>query len=77
MSKTLEDLGYEKVENEYNIVFRKDNTTIKDNKTICFVKKLKVLSKDSLTNKDRFATWNITMEELKAIYQYCIDNKWI
>ena len=38
MSKTLEDLGYEKEESEYNIVFRKDNTTI------CFVKKIKVLS---------------------------------
>ena len=48
MSKTLEDLGYEKEESEYNIVFRKDNTTI------CFVKKLKVLSKDLLTNNGKF-----------------------
>jgi tRNA U34 2-thiouridine synthase MnmA/TrmU len=71
MSKTLEDLGYEKEESEYNIVFRKDNTTI------CFVKKLKALSKDLLTNNGKFVACNITMEELKAIYQYCIDNKWI
>lgn len=69
--KTLEELGHEKSENEYNIVFRKDNTTI------CFVKKLKVFSKDLLTNNGKFVACNVTMEELKAIYKYCEDLGWI
>ena len=64
MSKTLEDLGYEKEESEYNIVFRKDNTTI------CFVKKLKVLSKDLLTNNGKFdeVAFNKAYETAQVAY---------
>lgn len=70
MSKTLEDLGYEKADRYFadirffnktscsNIEFDNDNKTV-----ACY---------------DGDAYFNfMTMEELKAIYQYCIDNKWI
>jgi hypothetical protein len=69
MSKTLEELGYEKTEdgecqavyeNNYCdwIIFRK--TT----------KSVGVISSDDCCSI-------INMEELKAIYKYCEDNKWI
>ena len=65
MSKTLEELGYEKKQDdEYQtayedgycegIVFRKITRSVR----MCHLQV-------------------ITMEELKAIYKYCEDNKWI
>lgn len=62
MSKTLEELGYEIIfHNEDLLMYRKD-----DKKKITF----------SLLTKD-VAFADVDMEELKAIYKYCEDNKWI
>jgi arsenate reductase-like glutaredoxin family protein len=66
MSKTLEELGYEK--------YVCDNGTIqysKEEKTINFYanKEIEVFH--------LFDDNSFTMEELKAIYKYCEDNKWI
>jgi hypothetical protein len=69
MSKTLEELGYEKIEDRYgNIVFDKSD------KTIVFFEKTKTFSCVSEYNR---VLEDLTMEELKAIYKYCEDNKWI
>lgn len=70
MSKTLEDLGYEK-ETIFNIRKEKLGVRFWDRKNghiINFHDKTKTLEK---------CFEDITMEELKAIYQYCIDNKWL
>ena len=69
MSKTLEELGYEKEHGKSYTVYNKpigeDGLLYK---SITFWEKDKIV---------RIDTQIITMEELKAIYQYCIDNKWI
>lgn len=66
MSKTLEDLGYEKEEFENCIIFKKGF-----NEIWFFTEERMVSGKEFMQSKD------FSMEELKAIYQYCIDNKWI
>ena len=70
MSKTLEDLGYEKdIDSEDEFLTR----YIKDNDCISFWH-----TKKQVNCYNRFEPFKyLTMEELKAIYQYCIDNKWI
>lgn len=72
MSKTLEELGYEKREDTPSkVLFIKDDFFAYHK--ISFYK----------GTKDFTKTWgdydaeHITMEELKAIYKYCEDNKWI
>ena len=74
MSKTLEDLGYEKEEDTPSVLMynKKEENRFYDN-TIIFYKITKIFTKvrgysDAVT---------FTMEELKAIYKYCEDNKWI
>ena len=67
MSKTLEELGYEKEEYDNCIVFEKGISEIyfyKEEKTVGGV-------------NERMESKAFTMEELKAIYKYCEDNKWI
>ena len=72
MSKTLEELGYEKiVDTESNLIYRKTRAFC--DRKINFHKTLKEVEK---TTGD-YSTGSITMEELKAIYKYCEDNKWI
>lgn len=74
MSKTLEDLGYEKVtESPSILIYEKGMADGFYDYTITFYKKTKNVVK---TRGYSDATC-LTMEELKAIYQYCIDNKWI
>ena len=79
MSKTLEELGYEKKrDDEYHIIYEKrENETlfydIYEKHYIIFWKNEKRFDKRDDKDKSR----NITMEELKAIYKYCEDNKWI
>ena len=70
MSKTLEELGYEKdYEDEYILEYHNAETET----IICFAK-----SGKTFYCKDEYGgTQIITMEELKAIYKYCEDNKWI
>lgn len=71
MSKTLEDLGYEKISKGEHTIFN-----LKDPKTdtsIVFFEPYRTFCKEN----DGELAGDITMEELKAIYQYCIDNKWI
>lgn len=74
MSKTLEDLGYEKKEDAPSILryWKADECEFCDYK-ISFYKNIKKVEK----TRGNFDAEPLTMEELKAIYQYCIDNKWI
>jgi hypothetical protein len=72
MSKTLEELGYKKEENKFYIFFRKQN------KEIVFDKVVREVFADSIINEEfKLLRTCFTMEELKAIYKYCEDNKWI
>lgn len=71
MSKTLEDLGYEKRENDYYVIFYKGD------EQIAFDKLRKEIVGERFIEDGDYTTKHITMEELKAIYQYCIDNKWL
>ena len=66
MSKTLEELGYEKLEKENCIVFEKNHSHI-----YFFIEEKMV------SGTERFQSNDITMEELKAIYKYCEDLGWI
>ena len=71
MSKTLEELGYEKENIISPIDGRKLGERFWETKTydfIAFYDEEKALRKPN---------GKITMEELKAIYKYCEDNKWI
>ena len=69
MSKTLEKLGYKKiVDDEYQTVYKNSYGD-----EIVFGKLTKSVSVDDRLHWFRV----ITMEELKAIYKYCEDNKWI
>lgn len=74
MSKTLEELGYEKVENEYYVEFQNMG------EAIIFDKDNKEFSGQSFSPSGEFREFydkTFTMEELKAIYKWCEDNKWI
>ena len=74
MNARLEDLGYEIAEDN----IRKDGILIfvnkKENCRIAFFAEGREVHKyhEYLDNEGY-----ITMEELKAIYKYCEDNKWI
>lgn len=69
MSKTLEELGYEKRENDYYVIFHNGG------EQIAFDKLRKEVVGEMFTAGGEFTTKYITMEELKAIYKYCEDNK--
>ena len=71
MSKTLEELGYENFgEDEYAAEYFNKKTDAQ----IIFSKSSKnVAIKDGYDENYQC----ITMEELKAIYKWCEDNKWI
>jgi len=71
MSKTLEELGYEKIENDYYVVFHNGGVQIS------FDKLGKEIIGERFIEDGDYAPKHITMEELKAIYKYCEDNKWI
>ena len=66
MSKTLEELGYEKEEFENCIIFQKGF-----NQIWFFTEERTVSGKEFMQSKD------FTMEELKAIYKQCEDLRWI
>ena len=74
MSKTLEELGYTKI-NEDLYTKKTDWETIEifftNKKVICQSKNKYALDYDPWESKF------IDMEELKAIYKWCEDNKWI
>jgi hypothetical protein len=70
MSKTLEDLGYKQTKERCAVCFRKEY------KEIVFDYTNNSVHQCLNFNGDIHATY-MDMEELKAIYQYCIDNKWI
>ena len=70
MSKTLEDLGYEKIQDDViGTIYKNDKTELE----IFFAKLTKEVH--ILTYEDIMVS--LTMEELKAIYKYYEDNKWI
>jgi hypothetical protein len=70
MSKTLEELGYEKTKERCAVCY-KDGC-----KEIIFDYTNNSVNADMLIGDTVHATY-LTMEELKAIYKYCEDNKWI
>lgn len=74
MSKTLEELGYEKREDTPSVLryWKQDEHEFCDYK-ISFYKNIKKVEK----TRGNFDAVPFTMEELKAIYKYCEDNKWI
>lgn len=71
MSKTLEELGYEKIECEEYVAFGNKD------KEILFDKKKMEFTGEQFIPNGMFVIPAFTMEELKAIYKYCEDNKWI
>lgn len=89
MSKTLEELGYEKEENRFYIIFRKqrkDYAYLEPSmKEIVFDKPRKevfgeIVVQERLAyffKEPKLIRTCFSMEELKAIYKYCEDNKWI
>lgn len=76
MSKTLEELGYEKSESETRFIFRKgyEDCTV----LISFFKAIKDVVLKAIRKEDGLREDIIlNMEELKAIYKYCEDSGWI
>jgi hypothetical protein len=71
MCKTLEEIGYEKRDNEYYTVFHRGG------EQIAFDKLMREIIGERFIEDGDYAPKYITMEELKAIYKYCEDNKWI
>lgn len=71
MSKTLEELGYEKIENEEEVSFENGD------KEILFDKQKREFTGEQFVPNGMFVIPAFTMEELKAIYKWCEDNKWI
>ena len=70
MSKTLEELGYEKEENYYLVTFKKrDKAIVFDKSDNTFYSYIQI--------NDLIMKTCLGMEELKAIYKWCEDNKWI
>ena len=69
MSKTLEELGYEKEEDVLGIIYMHNIHGLK----IFFTKSTQEIHLS--TNEDMLAS--VTMEELKAIYKQCEDLGWI
>ena len=71
MSKTLEELGYQKLECEDYVAFGGRD------KEILFDKQKKEFTGEKFVSNGIFVIPAFTMEELKAIYKWCEDNKWI
>lgn len=71
MSKTLEELGYEKRENNYYTVFQNGG------EQIAFNKDCKEISCEMFTAGGEFTVKPFNVQELKAIYKYCEDLGWI
>ena len=71
MSKTLEELGYKKIETKDYVSFWHED------KNIIFDKHRREIEADKFVPNGILRVSNITMEELKAIYKWCEDNKWI
>ena len=70
MSKTLEELGYEKIQDDViGTIYRNNKSKIE----ILFAK----LTREVHVSTDEDIMVSLTMEELKAIYKWCEDNKWI
>ena len=69
MSKTLEELGYKKREDTFN------RTVYENNKGSIII--FDNDNKEFMPSIDYYDANSITMEELKAIYKWCEDNKWI
>ena len=68
MCKTLEELGYKKILDSEDLLMYKIR-----GKMITFSLLTKDVAFAAFIESDPI----ITMEELKAIYKYCEDNKWI
>ena len=68
MRKTLEELGYEKKEAGSRVIYENN-----DGDKIIFIPLTETVCVMDCYDSYQFAT----MEELKAIYKYCEDNKWI
>ena len=67
MSKTLEELGYQKLECEDYVAFGgKEKEILFDNQ-----------KREFMASVYGYDANPINMEELKAIYKWCEDNKWI
>ena len=70
MSKTLEELGYERiVDDTIGIIYRNNKHKLE----ILFTK----LTQEFHFSTDEDVFVSITMEELKAIYKQCEDLGWI
>lgn len=73
MSKTLEELGYEK-DGEYT--YRKQERWIE-----CVIwfdwEDKSVISEYRYIDDDEWKSMSISMEELKAIYKWCEEQGWI
>lgn len=75
MSKTLEELGYDKIVDDSDMVrYKKSGEPI--NYFISFYKDTKTVEANEVCYCIDYPS-ELEMEELKAIYKYCEDNKWI
>ena len=75
MSKTLEELGYEKdIETEDFVRYAK--RIVNKYYYIRFYKDRKIFQACAVEYGKKYII-ELTFEELKAIYKYCEDNKWI
>ena len=68
MSKTLEELGYDKREEEFQIIYENE-----DGDEIRFITLTKCVCVKECNDDYQVAT----MEELKAIYKWCEDMGWL
>lgn len=75
MSKTLEELGYKKIVDDCDMV-RYKKSSESTNYFISFYKDTKTVEANENCYCISYHT-ELEMEELKAIYKWCEDNKWI
>lgn len=77
MSKTLEELGYEKIQDNSCLIRYVKFFELKPTRHIIFSFDKEICVCEE--NEEGFAVKRdyFSMEELKAIYKYCEDNKWI
>ena len=78
MSKTLEELGYEKNKGDWNIVIymKKGEKGPYHNYFISFDKEDRIVEAYESLGASTFSK-ELAMEELKAIYKWCEDKGWI
>ena len=75
MRKTLEELGYEKdIDIPAMVRYKKSRKEV--DTYIRFYKDDKKIEANEVVYNQSY-TVELSMEELKAIYKYCEDNKWI